>query len=41
MVIGVKTRCVKYVPKMCASIRVAPSNIVYNCTDIDPQGKVN
>ena len=23
-----KTRCVKYVPK-CASVRVAPSNIVY------------
>ena len=35
-----KTRCVKCVPK-CASVRVAPSNIVYYCTDIDPQGKVN
>ena len=35
-----KTRCVKCVPK-CASARVAPSNIVYYCTDIDPQGKVN
>ena len=35
-----KTRCVKCVPK-CASARVAPSNIVYYCTDIDPQGRVN
>ena len=35
-----KTRYVKRVPK-CASVRVAPSNIVYYCTDIDPQGKVN
>ena len=35
-----KTRCVKCVPK-CASVRVAPSNIVYYCTDKDPQGKVN
>ena len=35
-----KTRCVKCVPK-CASARVAPSNIVYYCTDIDPQGTVN
>ena len=35
-----KTRCVKCVPK-CASAHVAPSNIVYYCTDIDPQGKVN
>ena len=35
-----KTRCVKCVPK-CASVHVAPSNIVYYCTDIDPQGKVN
>ena len=35
-----KMRCVKCVPK-CASARVAPSNIVYYCTDIDPQGKVN
>ena len=35
-----KTRCVKCVPK-CASVRVAPSNIVYYCTGIDPQGKVN
>ena len=35
-----KTRCAKCVPK-CASARVAPSNIVYYCTDIDPQGKVN
>ena len=35
-----KTRCVKCVPK-CASVCVASSNIVYYCTDIDPQGKVN
>ena len=35
-----KTRCIKCVPK-CASVRVAPSNIVYYCTDIDSQGKVN
>ena len=35
-----RTRYVKCVPK-CASVRVAPSNIVYYCTDIDPQGKVN
>ena len=35
-----KTRCVKCVPK-CASARVASSNIMYYCTDIDPQGKVN
>ena len=35
-----KAWCVKCVPK-CASVRVAPSNIVYYCTDIDPQGKVN
>ena len=35
-----KTRCVKCVPK-CASVRVASSNIVYYCTDIDPQGKVS
>ena len=35
-----KMRCVKCVSK-CASVRVAPSNIVYYCTDIDPQGKVN
>ena len=35
-----KTRCVKCVPK-CASARVAPSNIVYYCTDIVPHGKVN
>ena len=34
-----KTRYIKCVPK-CASVRVAPSNIVYYCTDIDPQGKV-
>ena len=35
-----KMRCVKCVPK-CASVRVAPSNIMYYCKDIDPQGKVN
>ena len=35
-----RARCIKCVPK-CASARVAPSNIVYYCTDIDPQGKVN
>ena len=26
---------------MSASVRIASSNIVYYCTDIDPQGKVN
>ena len=36
-----KTRCVYMYAYVCASVRVASSNIVYYYTDIDPQGKVN
>ena len=39
LLIGENAVC-KCVPK-CPSARIAPSNIVYYCTDIDPQGKVN
>ena len=34
-----KTWCVKCTP-MCASARIASSNIVYLSTDIDPRGEV-